>query len=115
MHAQQPAQSGILFSEPGVLPAWVEAWKNVLHLGDGLDDSRLVAEFGNLSGAAADHIPPERTAKIEAYAAIRLAGQKETIAVRVAEPTREHLRRQIAGGADDVLEIVILRLRRISA
>ena len=96
MPISEAAQSGLIFSAPGVSPRFVEAWYGVLHLGSGLDDSRMVAEFGRLSGLASDHIPPEQTTSLEASADVRVVGQLDSIRFRVKDPSWDHIYDQFA-------------------
>ena len=118
MPGTEAAQSGLIYSPPGVTPAYVEAWKNVLHLGAGLDDSRLLAEFGNLSGASSEALSTDQTAAVEAYADVREVGESEAVTLRVNAPTREHIRQQFEQHRPELsgreFEIVVLRLRRIA-
>ena len=121
MPGSSAAQTGIVFSPPGDGPSYVEAWQNVLHLGEGLDDARLIAEFGCLSGLTADRLPIDQTTGVEVYADVRLAGQVNLQTVRVTEPTLEHLRQKFDEAyrgthgsplPDQAMEVVMLRIRR---
>ena len=117
MPVPESAQTGWITSAPGESPAYVEAWKNVLALGDGLDDARLIAEFGSLSGITSDQIPVGQSAAVEAYADVRPRGQIETVKVRVQEPTHEHIQSRFAelqgvSVDESEIEIVALRVRR---
>lgn len=117
MPASEPAQSGLIVSPPELSAPYLEAWKNVLSLGDGLDDSRLIAEFGSLSGLTSDHIPIDQTASVEAYADVRRIGAVENTTIRVREPTLGHIQSRFAAlsnppSRETAIEIVILRVRR---
>ena len=116
MPQMQPAQSGVLFSPPDADRRYVEAWQHVLYLGAGLDDSRLLAEYGRLSGMTVDHIPPATTTSIEAYADVRSVGQGETVQVCVTEPTLQHIGQLFLKASNSApgesIEIVTIRLRR---
>src|SRR5205807_1965106 len=101
----------------------VDVSKTVVHLGEQLDDARLVAEFGGLSGQSMDVIPYEQTASVEAHADVRFRGQSHELKVRVDRPTREDISRRFLeeyaraygrAPADRPIEIVTLRLRRIA-
>lgn len=93
----------------------------MLHLGDGLDDARLIAEYGFLSGLTSDRVPLARTTAVEAYADVRLAGSSEALKVRVEQPTLEHIRARFAEAysrtrgpvpQSATIEIVTIRVRR---
>ncbi len=117
MPASEPAQSGLIVSPPEGSAPYLEAWKNVLSLGDGLDDSRLIAEFGSLSGLTSDHISISETASVEAYADVRRIGTVENITIRVQEPSLDHIHSRFAALSEPPLqatsiEIAILRVRR---
>jgi N-methylhydantoinase A len=103
-------------------PAIVDASRTVLHLGHQLDDERLPAEFGSLSGQTIDQIPHARTARVEAHADVRFAGQSHELMIRVERPTLAHIHErflaayELAYGAapkDRAMQIVTLRIRRI--
>jgi hypothetical protein len=121
MPSSSPAQTGIIASPPGHPTPYVEAWQNVLQLGDGLDDARLIAEYGCLSGLTSDRVPIARTTAVEAYADVRLHGSSEELRIRVEQPTLEHIRARFAeafsrlNGSvshDAAVEIVTIRVRR---
>lgn len=117
MPVPESAQTGWITSALGESPAYVEACKNVLALGDGLDDARLIAEFGSLSGMTSDQLPVEQSAAVEAYADVRPRGKIEIVRVRVQEPTHEHIQSRFAElqgvSVDEIgIEIVALRVRR---
>ncbi len=105
-----------------VAPPSVDVSKTVLHLGEGLDDHRLVAEFGNLSYLAAERLAIEQTASIQAFADVRFKGQSHELTVNVDRPDRErietafreaYVRRYGRLPQNRAVEIVNLRLRRI--
>ena len=117
MPASEPAQSGLIVSPADAPAPYLEAWKIVLSLGDGLDDSRLIAEFGSLSGLTSDQIPIDQTASVEAYADVRRMGAVENTTIRVEEPTLDHIHSRFAAlsntpSKEKSIEIVILRVRR---
>lgn len=119
MPAEVPAQTGFISSPPGDSAPYLEAWQEVLHLGTGLDDARLIAEFGCLSGLTADRIPVDQTLRVEAYADVRVQGEIEERRIRVLEPTLEHIRDQWFRSSmelltDGALEVVKIRIRRFS-
>jgi N-methylhydantoinase A len=104
-----------------VAPPVADASKTVVHLGEQLDDARLAAEFGGISGRTMDVIPYEQTAAVEAYADVRFAGQSHELSVRVNRPSWEHITErfheayrerygQVPAGRR--VEIVTLRARR---
>ena len=117
-HSPTPlAETGWIVSSPDAPASYVEAWKNVLSLSEGLDDARLIAEFGSLSGLTSDRIPVDQSAAVEAYADVRVRGEVDTDKVRVYEPTLEHMRSRFAElkspmEAAGSVEIVTLRVRR---
>ena len=99
-----------------------DASKTVLHLGDGLDDHRLYAEYGHLNMLAAETLPNDELAAVEAYADLRFRGQSYELTVRakgadrtaLEEAFRETYARQYGVcPTDRMIEIVTLRLRRI--
>lgn len=120
MPAELPPQTGIISSAPEAPVPYLEAWHEVLHLGEALDDARLIAEFGCLSGLTADRIPVEQTAAVEAYADVRLMGSANAMRIRVLEPTLEHIHARFRHAhleqhetvAMEPIEIVTIRLRR---
>lgn len=101
---------------------WEGLSRTVVHLGPQLDDARLAAEFGLISGQTMDVIPYEQTASVEVYADARFRGQSHELTVRIQRPTREHIAerfidayRQRYGQVplDRDVEIVTLRVRRV--
>jgi N-methylhydantoinase A len=117
-----PPYAGVLSALGMVVaPAIVDVSKTVLHLGEELDDSRLPAEFGYLSGLTADRIPPERTGGVEVFADVRFAGQSHELTVPVTAPMLENIEasffnayRQRYGElpSNGRMEVVTLRIRR---
>ena len=87
--------------------------EHVGHLGALLDDARVAAEFGRLSGRTMEQVAYDRTAAVEAWASVRPAGGSEMVAVRVMRAEIAHVEEQYraAGGAGPV-EIVWLHVRR---
>ena len=109
--------SGVRFSLPGIEPAYVEGWKQVGDLGELLDDHRLIAELGYLSGITSDHLPYEQTAAIEVSVVVKLSGETDLRTVLIKEPTLAHLRSQMQAtgpgfSVDSPMNIVTLLLRR---
>lgn len=105
-----------------VAPPVVDASQTVLHLGDTLDDERLPAEVGRLSGLTIDAIPYEQTAAVEVYADARFRGQSHEVRSRFMRPSLQHIHEQFLTAyeklygtppVDRAIEIVTLRLRRI--
>lgn len=105
-----------------VAPAVVDASRSVLHLGQGLDDHRLIAEIGSINAETIDAIPYEQTDRVEAYADVRFRGQSHELKVKLDSPTIDHLTARfheaysrmygrIPSGRE--VEIVTLRIRRI--
>ncbi len=105
-----------------VAPPVGDVSKTVVHLGEQLDDDRLAAEFGGLSGQTMDVIPYEQTAAVEVFADVRFKGQSHELNVRVHRPSREHIAERFLeayrerygeppGGK--AIEVVTLRVRRI--
>jgi N-methylhydantoinase A len=103
-------------------PPTADASKTVLHIGDGLDDHRLYAEFGYLNMLASEKLPQDQLAAVEAYADLRFAGQSYELTVRARGADRaaleESFRQEYAARygtlpTDKAIEIVTLRLRRI--
>jgi N-methylhydantoinase A/oxoprolinase/acetone carboxylase beta subunit len=104
-----------------VTPPVVDVSKTVVHLGEQLDDARLVAEFGGLSGQTLDVIPYDQSPLVEAHADVRFRGQSHELKVRVDRPTRDHISQRFLedyarayGHAPTgrAIEIVTLRVRR---
>jgi N-methylhydantoinase A len=118
-----PPYCGVLSALGMVVAAPVaDASKTVVHLGEQLDDARLAAEFGGISGQTMDVIGYEQTAAVEAFADVRFAGQSHELSVRVFQPRWEHIREQFLSAYRDrygsppagrKIEIVTLRARRI--
>jgi hypothetical protein len=119
MPSPQDAQTITVWTHEGVRV--VEASQAVLHLGEALDDERLPAEVGSLSGRTIDLIPYEQSASVEVYADVRLHGEERQVRCRVLRPSVAHIREQFfaeyAGfhgvlPADGLVEIVTLHVRR---
>jgi len=118
-----PPYCGVLSALGMVVAAPVaDASKTVVHLGDQLDDARLAAEFGGISGQTMDVIGYEHTAAVEAFADVRFAGQSHELSVRVFRPSWEHISEQFLTAYSErygppptgrKIEIVTLRARRI--
>ncbi len=117
-----PPHAGLL-SALGMIvaPPVVDVSKTVSHLADQLEDSRLHAEFSNLSKTSADQLSIDQTDKIEAFADCRFKGQSFEVTVPVARPSRELIEQNFRDAyalrygqspADRPIEIVTLRLRR---
>ena len=77
-----------------VAPPQGDASRTVLHLARSgeLDDDRLYAEFGRLSAETMDAVPAEATARTEASADVRYAGQTHTLTVGLDRPSLARLR-----------------------
>jgi N-methylhydantoinase A len=103
-----------------VAPPVADASRTVVHLGSALDDARLAAEFGAISGQTMDVIPYEQTASIEAWADVRFKGQSHELTVKVERPANDHIAGQFAEAyrtrygqiPERQIEIVTLRVRR---
>ena len=118
-----PPYCGVLSALGMVVAAPVaDASKTVVHLGEQLDDARLAAEFGGISGQTMDVIGYEQTAAVAAFADVRFAGQSHELSVRVSRPTWDHIQDQFLTAyrdrygtppANRKIEIVTLRARRI--
>jgi len=118
-----PPYCGVLSALGMVVAAPVaDASKTVVHLGEQLDDARLAAEFGGISGQTMDVIGYEQTAAVEAFTDVRFAGQSHELSVRVSRPTWDHIQDQFLTAyrdrygtppANRKIEIVTLRARRI--
>ncbi|HSI36280.1 MAG: hypothetical protein ACAI43_23075 [Phycisphaerae bacterium] len=116
MPAPDPAQTAPTIPE---VPAEyasapvASASEYVGHLGALLDDARVAAEFGRLSGRTMEQVGYARTAGVEAWASVRPSGGSEMMPVRVMRPEIAHVEEQVraAGGAGPV-EIVWLHVRR---
>src|SRR5256885_1280095 len=105
-----------------VAPPVAEASKTVVHLREELDDARLAAEYGFVSGRTMEVIPYERTVAVEAWADVRFRGQSHEMNVRVARPAREEIEARFRDAYEGVygrtpgdreVEIVTLWVRRI--
>ena len=121
MPSPPPAQTGFISSATGEAIPYIEAWKNVSDLREQLDDARLIAEFGSLSGLTSDRIPVVQSTAVEVYADVRVAGQTDELRIRVEAPTLEHIQARFADAYEEAygvlpptaaIEIVILRVRR---
>ena len=104
-----------------VAPPVADASRTVVHLGDALDDARLVAEFGYISGQTLDVIPYEQTDRIEVYADVRFRGQSHEVKVKLDQPTLEHIAERFSQAYGKLYgsvpqgrptEIVTIRVRR---
>jgi N-methylhydantoinase A len=105
-----------------VAPPVVDASKTVLHLRGQLDDARIAAEFGQISGQTMQAIGYEQTSAVEAHADVRFRGQSHEVKVQVLRPGVEHIRKQFLAAYGQLfgrapegreIEIVTLRVRRI--
>jgi N-methylhydantoinase A len=105
-----------------VAPPVVDASRTVLHLGATLDDERLVAEYGRLSGETIDKIPYEQTAQTQVFADVRFRGQSHELNVQVLRPSLDHIQEQFLASyrlryghlpEGREIEVVTLRVRRI--
>lgn len=119
MPTAQDAQTITVWTHEGARVA--EASQAVLHLGDALDDERLPAEVGSLSGRTIDLIPYEQSASVEVYADVRFQGEERQVRCRVFKPSLAHIHEQFfaqyvgfygAMPAGGIVEIVTLRVRR---
>lgn len=118
-----PPYAGVLSALGMVVaPAVAEASKTVIHLGEELDDARLAAEFGQISGRTMEIIPYEQTSATEAWADVRFKGQSHEIKVRVRAPSWDDISEKFVAiyasiygqpPAGRPIEIVTLRIRRI--
>jgi N-methylhydantoinase A len=102
-------------------PAIADESKTVVQLGDALDDARLAAEFGYLSGLTQDRIPYGLTERIEAYADVRFKGQSHEVKVRAPSPSLDAIRAAFISSYEALygrvpgnrpIEVVTLRVRR---
>lgn len=117
-----PPYAGVLSALGMVVAAPVtESSKTVVHLGDELDDARLAAEFGQISGRTMEIIPYDQTAAVEAWADVRFKGQSHEIKVRVMRPGWEQITASFHLAYQSLynqvpqnrpIEIVTLRVRR---
>ena len=105
-----------------VAPPIADASKTVVHLGEQLDDARLAAEFGLVSGQTMQAIPYDQTAAVEAFADVRFSGQSHEVKVRLERPSLAHVRerflvayRELYGQVPESrpVEIVTIRVRRV--
>jgi N-methylhydantoinase A len=105
-----------------VAPPVAEASKTVVHLGDALDDARLAAEFGQISGRTMDTVPYDQTTAVEAWADLRFKGQSHELKVRATRPTLEEIHGRFLEAYAQVygrtpsgrpIEVVTLRVRRV--
>ena len=105
-----------------VAPPVFDASKTVVHLADQLDDDRLAAEYGSLSGQTMDVIPFDQTGAVEVYADVRFRGQSHELMVRVERPAMEHIHERFVEAyrarygqtpGERPIEIVTLRVRRL--
>ncbi len=118
-----PPYSGVLSALGMVVaPPVADASRTVVHLRDQLDDARLAAEYGLISGQTMEQIPYDQTAGVEAYADVRFRGQSHELKVRVDRPSIQRISelfreayRHAYGQVPSAraIEIVTLRVRRI--
>jgi N-methylhydantoinase A/oxoprolinase/acetone carboxylase beta subunit len=102
---------------------WIaESSKTVIDLGEELDDARLAAEFGQISGQTMEKISYERTAETQAWADVRCQGQLEELRVRVMRPSWEDISASFLAAYESIhgqaptsepLEIIALIVKRI--
>jgi N-methylhydantoinase A len=117
-----PPYSGVLSALGMVIaPPVADASKTVLHLRAQLDDARVAAEYGYLSGLTSDVISHSQSASVEAFADVRFEGQSHELTVKVERPSRQHIEtifldayRARYGQAPSgrPIEMVTLRVRR---
>jgi len=118
-----PPYAGVLSALGMVVaPPVAESSKTVVHLGVELDDARLAAEYGQISGRTMETIPYEQTAATEAWADVRFKGQSHEIKIRVMRPGWDEISATFVAAyqaiygqapANRDMEIVTLRVRRI--
>jgi N-methylhydantoinase A len=118
-----PPYAGVLSALGMVVaPPVAEASKTVVQLGAELDDARLAAEYGQVSGRTMEVIPYERTAAVEAWADVRFKGQSHELQVRIGRPSWEEIEAKFVAAyeamyghvpAGRAVEIVTVRVRRI--
>jgi len=105
-----------------VAPPVADAARTVVHMGSALDNDRLAAEFGMLSGQTMDVIPYERTASVQPLADVRFEGQSHELTVPLGRPSRDHIEDEFKRLYEQrygqlptarQVEIVTLRVRRI--
>jgi N-methylhydantoinase A len=118
-----PPYAGVLSALGMVVaPPVAEASKTVVQLGAELDDARLAAEYGQVSGKTMEVIPYERTAAVEAWADVRFKGQSHELKVRIGRPSWEEIEAKFVAAYEATygrvpvgraVEIVTVRVRRI--
>jgi N-methylhydantoinase A/oxoprolinase/acetone carboxylase beta subunit len=118
-----PPYAGVLSALGMVVAAPVaDSSKTVVHLGEELDDARLAAEYGQISGRTMEVIPYEQTASVEAWADVRFKGQSHELKIRVMRPGWEEITASFHSAYQSLynqipenrpVEIVTLRIRRI--
>jgi N-methylhydantoinase A len=118
-----PPYAGVLSALGMVVaPPVAEASKTVVQLGADLDDARLAAEYGRVSGRTMEVIPYERTAAVEAWADVRFKGQSHELQVRIGRPSWAEIEAKFIAAyeatygrvpAGRAVEVVTVRVRRI--
>jgi N-methylhydantoinase A len=118
-----PPYAGVLSALGMVVaPPVAEASKTVVQLGDELDDPRLAAEFGQISGRTMETIPYDQTSAVEVFADARFKGQSHELTVRITRPARDHIGEEFRRAYQNVyghtptnksIEIATLRVRRL--
>lgn len=118
-----PPYAGVLSALGMVVaPPVAEASKTVVQLGADLDDARLAAEYGQVSGRTMEVIPYERTAAVEAWADVRFKGQSHELQVRIGRPSWAEIEAKFIAAyeatygrvpAGRAVEVVTVRVRRI--
>jgi N-methylhydantoinase A len=118
-----PPYAGVLSALGMVVaPPVAEASKTVVQLGVELDDARLAAEYGQVSGKTMEVIPYERTASVEAWADVRFKGQSHELKVRIGRPSWVEIEAKFVAAYEATygrvpvgraVEIVTVRVRRI--
>lgn len=118
-----PPYAGVLSALGMVVaPPVAESSKTVVQLGEELDDARLAAEYGQISGRTMETIGYEQTAAVEAWADVRFKGQSHELKVRVMRPDREQIEEAFRAAyttaygqlpEGKAVEIVTLRVRRL--
>ena len=117
-----PPMAGVL-SALGMIvaPPVADASRTVVHLGDALDNDRMAAELGSLSGQTIDKIAYEQTDRVEAYADVRFRGQSHEVKVKLDRPSLEQAAerftqayRALNGAIPEgrTIEVVTLHVRR---
>lgn len=117
-----PPYAGVLSALGMVVaPPVADASRTVAHLGEQLDDARIAAEFGMISGQTMDAIPHEQSASVEAFADVRFKGQSHELTIRIQRPSRQHIAEEFEKAygvryghlpGHRPTEIVTLRVRR---